>query len=565
MSKWAGLRLLVPERRDIPETVHVLAAEVSMVAAVAAVSLAGVIAAQGGGFHNYAPMLVQFVGFLVAHFRARAKKADSFQMVLGLVWLTVVLFDDGFMGEGVTWVFYIPLSLGILLFLPRGWNQTLWMASIPVGLLLVGATDLTPRMNRFIPDYSTFFTRSSNFVAAILTSLFALRYMLEQHGNALAKAIAASQAKSEFLSHMSHEFRTPLNAISGFTELLQLDPVVRQGNGKESLQAIRTSSDHLLSLVNSVLDLSSMENGKLPLHLASFDPKLALDELAATLGPLASSKGLEVRSKIGDDLPRIVGDRLRWLQVLLNLSSNGIRYTQKGHVEIEARWDDATSSMVIAIRDTGAGIPAQKLSSIFEPYTRIEESNPTQAHGTGLGLAISKQLVETMGGKLTVESQVGTGTVFLYHQPFSKAASGSPVPAPLPDEALTASLQGKRILLCEDTRMNILLAARVLRELGADLEVAEDGRQSLEKLALGEWDLVLLDLHMPYHDGYEVARQVRDPSSPIPCKQVPILALTADASDEAREKALAAGANDLLTKPFRLSELARRASRLVNS
>lgn len=565
MSKWAGLRRLVPEGRTIPETVHVLAAEVSMVAAVAAISLAGVIALQGGEFHNYAPMLVQFVGFLVAHFRARAKKADSFQMVLGLVWLTVVLFDDGFMGEGVTWVFYIPLSLGILLFLPHGWNQTLWMASIPVGLLLVGATDWTPRMNRFIPDYSTFFTRSSNFVAAILTSLFALRYMLVQHGNALAKAIAANQAKSEFLSHMSHEFRTPLNAISGFTELLQLDPAVRQGDGKASLQAIRASSDHLLSLVNSVLDLSSMENGKLPLHMASFDPGRALNELAATLGPLAGSKGLAVRSDFADDLPRVVGDRLRWLQVLLNLCSNGIRYTQEGHLEIQAHWDEPTSTMIVAIRDTGAGIPAQKLASIFEPYTRLEESNPTQAHGTGLGLAISKQLVQTMGGTLTVESEVGKGTAFLYRQPFSKALDDSPAPAPVQDPTTLASLQGKRILLCEDTRMNVLLAARVLGQLGADLEVAEDGRQSLDKLALGGWDLVLLDLHMPYHDGYEVARQVRDPSSAIPCKQVPILALTADASDEARDKAFAAGVDDLLTKPFKLSELALRANRLVNS
>ncbi|HQF54055.1 MAG TPA: ATP-binding protein [Fibrobacteria bacterium] len=565
MLNRAGLRLLPPKGRDIPETVHVLAAETSMVAAITAIALAGVIASQGGRFQDYAPMLIQFGGFLLAHIRARARKADSFQMVLGLVWLTVVLFDDGFMGQGVTWVFYIPLSLGILLFLPRGWNQNMWLASIPFGLLLVGLTDWTPRMNRLIPEHSAYFTRSSNFVAAILTSLFALRYMLEQHGNALAKAIAANQAKSEFLSHMSHEFRTPLNAISGFTELLQLDPAVRQGSGKESLQAIRSSSEHLLSLVNSVLDLSSMENGKLPLHMASFDPRRVLDELVATLGPLAGSKRLEIRSRIDDDLPRIVGDRLRWLQVLLNLCSNGIRYTQEGHLEIRASWDASRSSMVATIRDTGPGIPQHKLSSIFEPYTRLEESNPTQAHGTGLGLAISKQLVETMGGTLAVESRVGEGTVFRYLQPFDVAQDEPAISTPAQDPAALASLQGKRVLLCEDTRMNVLLAVRVLGQLGAELEVAEDGRQSLEKLARGGWDLVLLDLHMPYHDGYEVARRVRDPSSPIPCKRVPILALTADASDEARDKAFAMGVDDLLTKPFKLSELAQRANRLVNS
>jgi signal transduction histidine kinase len=569
MSKWTGLRRLIPDGRAIPETVHVLAAEVSMVAAIAAFFLAGAIAFQGGEFQNYAPMLVQVAGFAMANIRARAKKTDSFQMVLGLVWLTVVLFDDGFMGEGVTWVFYIPMSLGVLLFLPKGWNQSLWLASIPFGLVLVGATDWTPRMNRFIPEASTYFTRSSNFVAALLASLFALRYLLAQHAKALAKAMAASQAKSEFLSHMSHEFRTPLNAISGFTELLQLDPTVGQGDGRASLQAIRASSDHLLSLVNSVLDLSSMENGKLPLHISSFDPRKALDELAATLGPLARSKGLEVRTQFDDQLPRIVGDRLRWIQVLLNLCSNGIRYTQEGYLGIHASWNETTSTMVVGIRDTGPGIPAQKLASIFEPYTRLEESNPTQAHGTGLGLAISRQLVETMGGVLTVESEVGKGTAFQYRQPFSIATDEPSVPEPTPtpsqEQSAPASLQGKRILLCEDTRLNVLLAVRVLDQLGAHYEVAEDGRQSLEKLAMGGWDLVLLDLHMPYHDGYEVARQVRDPSSAIPCKQVPILALTADASDEARDKAYAAGIDDLLTKPFRLPELARRADRLVNS
>ena len=564
MSKLSRFRLL-PLGREVPETVHVLAAEVSLVSAIAAISLAGVILAQGGGFRSYAPMLGQFVGFMVAHLRARQKKSDAFQLVLGMVWLTVILFDDSFMGTGITWIFYIPLSLGILLFLPRGWNQTLWLLSIPFGLVLVGATDWTPRMNRLIPHSSYYFTRASNFVAAILTSLFALRYMMEQHAKALSKAMAASRAKSEFLSHMSHEFRTPLNAISGFTELLQLDPTIHQGNVKDSLDAIHTSADHLLNLVNSVLDLSSMENGKLPLNQAPFAPKQALEELVVTLGPLAGSKKLAVRLRIAGELPAVEGDRLRWLQVLLNISSNGIRYTQSGHLEIDATWDATEKAMVTSIRDTGPGIATEKLASIFEPYTRLEESNPTQAHGTGLGLAISKQLVATMGGSLTVESQLGSGTTFRYRQPFSVATTRLEAPAASGPQALNACLEGKRILLCEDTPMNIHLASRVLHQLGADFEVAEDGRQALEKLTQGGWDLVLLDIHMPFFDGYEVAQQVRDPASSILCKQVPILALTADASDETRSKALEAGMDDILTKPFRLPELARRASQLIRT
>lgn len=561
----SGLQRLLPEGKDVPETVHVLAAQLSLLGAITALCLAGVIAGQGGGFGNYAPMLLQTAGFLLAHLRARSRRRDSFQILLGMVWLTVILFDDGFMGQGVTWVFYIPLSLGVILFLPRGWNQAMWLASIPLGMLLVGATDWTPRMNRLIPGASAYFTRSSNFAASILASILTLRYMLQQHGNALSKAMDASRAKSEFLSHMSHEFRTPLNAISGFTELLQLDSSIRQGSGKDSLQAIRTSADHLLHLVESVLDLSSMENGRLTLHRASFDPRRVLDELVATLGSLAASKGLEIRLQIRGDLPLVLGDRLRWLQVLLNLSGNAIRYTRHGHIQVEADWDAQEGALRVAVRDTGPGIPPHRLASIFEPYTRIEESNPSQAHGTGLGLAISKQLVETMGGALTVESRLGEGTVFHYRQPFPLANTQPELSEEPEVEALSSRLQGKRVLLCEDTRMNVLLATRVLRQLGAEFEVAEDGRRSLELLENGGWDLVLLDIHMPYHDGYEVARRVRDPSSRIPCKQVPILALTADASDETRAKALEAGMDDLLTKPFRMQELARRAGCLVGT
>lgn len=562
MSTPNGFRLLALPTRQVLGSVHRLVAQVSLVAGITALFLAIALALNGVPFRSWSPMLVQTAGFAIAHWRARRQKSDSFQLVLGFVLMTVVVFDDGFMGRGITWIFYIPLSLGILLFMPRGLVQTLWLLAIPAGLLLVGLTDWTPRLNLLIPLDYALYSRVSNFAAALIASLLALRYLLQEHDKAFAKAHAASQAKSDFLSHMSHEFRTPLNAISGFTELELLGSAALPPLTRENLQAIRTSSEHLLNLVNDVLDLSGMESGQLPLNVAPFPPLTALEELVTTLAPLARSKNLELQLAVDGPLPRVVGDRLRWLQVLINIVSNAIRYTSFGFIHVHARWDDLSATLRVEIQDTGPGIPQEKLEKIFEPYVRLEETNPTQAHGTGLGLTIARKIVESMDGHVEVTSTLGQGTSFRYDQPFKTApeAPANPIEAALEAEP---SLEGYRILLCEDTPMNIRLATQVLKRLGADFAVAEDGQQSLDRLKDGSWDLILLDLHMPIHDGYEVARRIRDPASNIPCKNVPILALTADASDEALQKTRAAGMDALLTKPFRLSELANQAKALL--
>jgi signal transduction histidine kinase/CheY-like chemotaxis protein len=554
-------RLFAPPSLQVLGAVHRLVAQVTLVAGCASGFLGAAIALNGGALRSYVPMLLQTLGFAFTYARARQQKPDSFHMILLLVWLTIVGFDDGFQGTGITWVFYIPLSLGILLFLPRGRGQVAWLFSVPVGLLLVSFTPWTPRLNVLIPQQYAIVSIVSNFIAAIVASLLTIRFLLDQNNEALAKAQAASRAKSEFLSHMSHEFRTPLNAISGFTELIMLDSGKLDAAVSEHLQAIRTSSEHLLGLVNDVLDLSRMENARLQLNPLPFSPGRALEELCTTLRPLAGARGLELKLEIEGDIPVVDGDRLRWLQILLNLVGNAIRYTSDGHVRIHARWDDQRNILVVKVQDTGPGIPQDKLASIFEPYTRLEESNPKQAHGTGLGLAIARKLVGSMEGQLEVESVLGHGTAFLLRVPFAKSHELQKMPeAPA---TLASDLTGIRILLCEDTPMNVRLATQVLDRLGALYAVAEDGGQSLERLREGGWDLVLLDLHMPIHDGFEVARRVRDPHSDIPCKQVPILALTADASPETIDRIREAGMDDIMTKPFRLSMLSERIHGLI--
>jgi len=379
--------------------------------------------------------------------------------------------------------------------------------------------------------------------------------MVQAARKAQLEAEAASRAKSMFLANMSHEIRTPMNAILGFTELaLRADIGDRP---RDFLARSKIAAQSLLELIEQILDLSKIEARKLELDPRPFE----LDELAtrvdAVTGHFARAKGLSFEFSVEEDVPRrLVGDLGRLVQVVTNLCANAVKFTPTGGVTVRVALESrvATEAMLrISVRDTGIGMNAEQLARVFEPFMQAEASISGQYGGTGLGLTIARELVELMGGRIAAKSAPGRGSEFMFTVRLGQVAGGvasSPgvAPAVLPSDDHSAALEGRRVLLVEDNEVNRMVAIEMLREFaGVQVVVAEDGPRALVLADTTAVDLVLLDVQLPTMDGYEVARRLRE--SPR-LRTLPIVALTAHATEEVRAACIAAGMNDYLTKPF---------------
>jgi PAS domain S-box-containing protein len=374
-------------------------------------------------------------------------------------------------------------------------------------------------------------------------------------------AQAASRTKSDFLANMSHEIRTPMNAVIGMLQLLtytELDKVQRDYAGK-SLVAARS----LLTLLNDILDLSRIEADGLTLDIHPFEPAQLAAELSGVLGGLIGDRNLDLLISIDPALPsRLCGDALRLRQVLINLAGNAIKFTPAGRVSI-AIGRAENGDIAFTVRDTGIGIAAEQIEAIFAPFSQAEASTTRRFGGTGLGLAISQRLVGLMGGQLHVTSVPGAGSVFDFTLPLLPPATAlhdRPATA-LHDSEQRASkvvglpLAGLHILLVDDNALNLQVARELLIMRGATITVA-DGGQPAVQLALAadaSFDAILMDVQMPDMDGYAACRAIR--ASAAPSGRVPVLAMTANAMQGDREKSLAAGMNEHLTKPMDLAQV----------
>lgn len=360
----------------------------------------------------------------------------------------------------------------------------------------------------------------------------------------------ATQTKSHFLSNISHEIRTPMNAIMGFTDLLLTEPS-RQAS-REYLQSIRYSSENLLRLINDLLDLSKVEANKLVLDPRDFELRPLLNEYEKMLRFLLGDKAVQLSLRVDPRLPdQLHGDSVRLNQILLNLGSNAVKFTQSGTIAIalEQRTAEATAlELVITISDTGIGIQPEKKQLIFESFEQGDLSIAQKYGGTGLGLSITKRLVELMGGSIAVQSEVDRGTTFTVVLPLLKAEKlATKAGAPAGDEQY--DLSGLHVLVVEDNRMNALLVSRLLESWRASSMLAENGSEALVLLESQRFDIVLLDLQMPVMDGFALLEILRSPDFKTPFAG-PIIALTADAYDQTRDKALALGCCDFVTKPI---------------
>ncbi|HTO07366.1 MAG TPA: ATP-binding protein [Myxococcota bacterium] len=357
----------------------------------------------------------------------------------------------------------------------------------------------------------------------------------------------ASDAKSDFLAHMSHEIRTPMTAILGFAEELEHRGVAPEQ--ADDLRTIRRNGEHLLVVINDILDLSRVEAGHLDLELGRTWPDRVLREVAALMEPRARESGLELRVEIDPASAQpIRSDATRLRQILTNLAANALKFTHSGHVRLAVHAPSG-GAICFEVEDSGIGIPREELANIFEAFTQADASMSRRYGGTGLGLAISRQLALLFGGDLTVESEVGRGSRFQLRIPWQLDVGGkSRTPerdTPLP---ALADLSG-RILLAEDSPDSRRLIVRLLQRWGAQVDVVENGAAAVERVTKamerGEpHDLVLMDMQMPELDGYQATRQLRAAGF-----QGSIVALTAHAMAGSRDICLAAGCNDFLTKP----------------
>lgn len=383
------------------------------------------------------------------------------------------------------------------------------------------------------------------------------RKLLEK---ALASAQKASQAKTMFLNNMSHDIRTPMNAIIGFTNLaathLDNSELVQDYLGK-----IAASSSHLLSLINDVLDMSRIESGKVTLNETPCSLPQILDELHSII--LADLNAKKLTFHLDDSAlihPYVVCDRLRLNQVLLNVLSNSLKFTPDGGsifvTAAEREGDDKDTAVYeFCIRDTGIGMAPEFLEHIFEPFERERTSTVSGIQGTGLGMSITKNLVEIMNGRITVDSRQGHGSTFTFTFPFRLCEA--PEEQKAPDCTPPQTLAGRHLLLAEDNELNQEIAVTILEEAGCTVDVASDGAQAVEKVRhCGDnpYDLILMDIQMPVMDGIEAAKAIRSMDN-LHLAGLPIVAMTANAFEEDRQRVLSAGMNGHLGKPIDIGKL----------
>jgi signal transduction histidine kinase/CheY-like chemotaxis protein len=392
--------------------------------------------------------------------------------------------------------------------------------------------------------------------------------------DARSAAVAANLAKSQFIANVSHEIRTPLNGVLGMAQSLAAGDLSIQQ--RQRIDVIQSSGEVLLSILNDVLDFSKIEAGKLALEATPFDLLKVVGEVQAAFSAVADNKGLTLGLQVeGRPFDRhmahppisdlYLGDPTRVRQIVSNLVSNALKFTQAGDVKLAVSCLD--DGVVISVRDTGIGIPEDRLPRLFGQFEQVDASTTRRFGGTGLGLSICHELCRLMGGRIVVESQVGTGSTFTVHLPLHKVNG---------PEALTCQAPGRRfdkveaetgqirVLAAEDHKINQLVLTTLLQQMGVMPTMVEDGALAVEAWHTGEFDLVLMDMQMPVMDGLTAVRAIRAAEALSPRPRSPIIALTADVMSHHLEDYRLAGVDAVVAKPVQFADLAKAMQSLLN-
>ena len=382
-------------------------------------------------------------------------------------------------------------------------------------------------------------------LGAITLASLPLAVVLADQRRLAAELVRVAEARREFLAAMSHEIRTPMTAMLGIVDLLEgEEPTPKQ---RSYLESIRSSGRHLLNIINDILDFSRIESGRIELERIDFSLPMLLEQLRSLLHPLAHERGLALHFDLAEGSPPMVkGDPTRLRQVLLNLAGNAIKFTPQGRVTVTVRYRPSGPGRFhfrFEVHDTGIGIPADKLGSLFAAFSQADFSTSRRFGGSGLGLAISKRLVEAMGGTIGVASEAGAGSTFWFELDLAEGEHTTGTDC----DYATLATQPSRILLVEDVELNRDIIRTMLERDGHEVHIAENGVEAVAKAGGDQFDIILMDVHMPVMDGLEATRRIR--ALEAPRGQVPIIALTANVMAAEQAKCLGAGMEGVLMKP----------------
>ncbi len=395
-------------------------------------------------------------------------------------------------------------------------------------------------------------------LAIVILGTVIIKRLLEQlrliNKLALEKERADNSAKikEQFLANMSHEIRTPINAVVGFSNLLQKTPL--QNEQKQFVDLIQTSGENLLAVVNDILDISKLEAGMMRISKNPFNIREKCMANEMMFYHKAREKSISFSSKIDQNIPdMLVGDAERLNQVMTNLINNAIKFTSEGEVNVEIKMKNKTSGKVdllFSVKDSGIGIPANKISAIFERFEQADSETSRQYGGTGLGLSIVKKIINLQGGEISVQSEPGRGSDFMFTISYDYIdTSEKPVDSAASQKLIKTEFNSIKALVAEDNVMNQTLLKFILKQWNFEYDLAENGQQAVQLIQKNKYDIVLMDIQMPVMDGYEAAQRIRKDFD-----KIPIIAMTAHVLPTEREKCINAGMNDYISKPLKEAE-----------
>ena len=572
MSLYESLQHITPRRLREGRMPFVFYSGVVLLIVIALIAvLTPQIGSQEG---RYAFMAVIALSLVMLNAGVSAKRLLSFVCVYAAIHITLASwFSQGILSPRINWLYLIPILMIYMVSRRAGWIWTGIVIALQLVMSALTYLDVLPNntpLNKTHEVYAFFVY----FVTA--SSLISLTLIYQGFSNKAIAEIkvrndelevkrqelqAISDIRDQFIASVSHELRTPMNAIMGFNDLLQSSQAANS-KAMEVLQLTQQSGEHLLTVINDVLDYSQFQSGKLGIHPEPFELRKTVAHAMDLFDNRIKSMRLVFQSQIDEGLPAwVLADRHRLMQVLVNLLGNAIKFTQQGHVMLRVKQSD--QSLVFKVEDTGIGISEDQQAKVFERFSQATVQTQAVYGGNGLGLAISKRLVELMGGEIGVKSQLGHGSVFWFTVPLVPAQAKVPEHVQHPRFA-NQQQHAWRFLIVDDVSMNRLLLRQILKlEYPQSLITeAEDGLAALQAINNEGFDLVFMDMVMPQMDGIEASKSIRS-TVDRQGQRLPILGLSANVNSSDRERFIDAGADDFLLKPYDRQTLVEVTERLL--